>query len=272
MKDKNAKKKLDPFIEKYYSEGHEKDRLVSHQLEKDRTLSILKRYLPKAPATILDIGGAAGAYAFPLSEMGYTVHLIDPIPLHIKQAKSYADSSSMKLASYSVGDARDVEREDQSADAILFFGPLYHLVEKNDRLKALKEAYRLLKPNGLLFAVGISRFASFMDCLYKEVLDSKKEVIKQELVTGIHHKITEGFDFGYLHTPSELKEEIQQSGFKNVSLFAIEGPVWHKEIVSNLNKDQSNWQELLTIIEKIETEESILGASAHIMAIGRIGK
>ncbi len=272
MTDKKEQKKLDPFIEKYYSKGHEKDRLASHQLEKDRTLSILKRYLPKAPAIILDIGGAAGAYAFPLSEMGYTVHLIDPVPLHIEQAKDYGSSSLIQLASYSVGDARCVEREDQSVDVVLLFGPLYHLVDQADRLKSLKEAYRLLKPNGQLFAVGISRFASLMDSLYKEVLDSKKQVIKQELVTGVHHKISEGFDFGYLHTPSELKEEIQQSGFQNVSILAIEGPVWHKGIMANLYKDQNNWQELLTIIEKIEAEESILGASAHIMAIGSVGE
>ncbi len=272
MTDKKEQKKLDPFIEKYYSKGHEKDRLISHQLEKDRTLNILKKYLPKAPAVILDIGGAAGAYAFPLTEMGYTVHLIDPVPLHIEQAKNYGSLSSIHLASYSVGDARCVKREDQSADVVLLFGPLYHLVDQADRLKSLKEAYRILKPNGMLFAVGISRFASFMDSLYKEALDVKKHVIKQELMTGIHHKISDGFDFGYLHTPMELKEEIQQSGFKNVSILAVEGPVWHKGIMANLYKDQNNWQDLLTIIEKIETEESIIGASAHIMAIAHVGE
>lgn len=37
-------------------------------------------------------------------------------------------------------------------------------------------------------------------------------------MTGIHHKISEGFDFGYLHTASELKQEIQQCGFKNISI------------------------------------------------------
>lgn len=98
----------------------------------------------------MDIGGAAGVYAFPLTEMGYTVHLIDPVSLHIEQAKDYGNSTSIQLASYSVGDARFVEREDQSADIILLFGPLYHLVNQADRLKSLKEAHRLLKPNGQL--------------------------------------------------------------------------------------------------------------------------
>ncbi|MBA3602165.1 MAG: class I SAM-dependent methyltransferase [Parachlamydiaceae bacterium] len=249
MKDKIKQKKLDPAIEKYYNNGHEKDRLDLHQLERDRTLMILKKFLPAPPAIILDIGGGAGAYAFPLTEMGYTVHLIDPVPLHIEQAKSYETSSTIQLASCTVGDARHIEREDHCADVVLLLGPLYHLVDEEDRLKSLREAHRLLKPNGMMFAVGISRFASFMDSVYKEAFDLKKHIIKRELKTGVHHKMSEGFDFGYLHTPSELKKEMEECNFQDVSLLAIEGPIWHKKIMANLYQDQTNWQELLNTVE-----------------------
>jgi hypothetical protein len=84
---KKSKSLIDPSIDKYYAEGNEKDRLSIHRLEKDRTLQILKKRLPPAPAVILDVGGAAGVYAFPLAETGYEVHLIDPIAVHIEQAK-----------------------------------------------------------------------------------------------------------------------------------------------------------------------------------------
>jgi len=91
----NTKKtSLDPTLEKYYSEGKEKDRLAACLLEKDRTLKILKRSMPLPPAIVLDIGGAAGAYAFPLADQGYEVHLIDPISLHIEQAQEYARNTS----------------------------------------------------------------------------------------------------------------------------------------------------------------------------------
>ncbi len=263
---------LDPSIEKYYAEGKEKDRLASNQLEKDRTLKILKKYLPPAPAVILDIGGAAGAYAFPLTEVGYKVHLIDPVSVHIEQARAYEQSTSVHLESCTIGDARNIEKEDGCADVVLLFGPLYHLIDKADRVKVLREAYRLLKPNGILFAVGISRFASLMDSLYKEVFSSKKQVIEKELATGIHHKVSEGFDFGYLHTPSELKEEIRQNGFQSCSVLAIEGPVWHKGIMENLYRDQNAWEEFLTILETIESEESVVGASGHMMAVAKVHK
>ena len=55
--------------------------------------------MPSAPAVVLDIGGAAGAYAFPLADQGYEVHLIDPVPLHIEQAQEYAKHTSKQLAS-----------------------------------------------------------------------------------------------------------------------------------------------------------------------------
>ena len=141
---------LNPTLEKYYFEGGEKNRLVSCVLERERTLKILKKWMPSPPAIVLDIGGAAGAYAFPLTDQGYEVHLIDPIPLHIEQAQEYAKSTSKQLASYAIGDARKVDRLACSADVVLLFGPLYHLMESNDRLKALTESFRVLKPGGIL--------------------------------------------------------------------------------------------------------------------------
>jgi len=260
--------RMDPSLEKYYSEGNEKDRLSALRLEKDRTLRILEKQLPSPPAILLDVGGAAGVYAFPLAEMGYEVHLIDPIPLHIKQAKERAKNEGRALKSYAVGDARKIEWKDSSADAVLFFGPLYHLIARQDRLAALSEAYRVLKPGGLLFAAGIARAASLMDAMHKGKVYSKLKVIEEELATGVHRKISEDMTFAYLHRPNELKEELETSGFNHVSIRAIEGPVWEKRVIEEL-QGQKDWEKLLAILEKIETEESIIGASAHIMAIGQ---
>ena len=268
---KKSKPLIDPSIDKYYAEGNEKDRLSTHRLEKDRTLQILKKWLPSTPAVILDVGGAAGVYAFPLAKTGYEVHLIDPIALHIEQAKEHAKKTGMSLASYTVGDARNIEQPDNSADIVLFFGPLYHLIDEKDRLKALREAYRVLKPGGMLFAVGIARFASLMDAMHKGTLYSKIDVIKQDFATGIHRKISEDITFAYLHRPEDLKKEMASSGFKNITMCSIEGPVWEKQVVEALQKDEKGWATLLTLLETIESEETIIGASAHIMAIGNVG-
>lgn len=265
---------LDPSIGEYYALGQERDRLKQGNgcLEYDRTLNILKKILPPAPATVLDVGGAAGIYAFPLAEQGYEVHLIDPVPLHIEQAREYAREIKRDLASYSIGDARKIDKDDTCADAILYLGPLYHLIDRDDRLRALKEAYRILKPGGILIAAAISRFASFMDGVYRGLLlDVKyREIVKEDLTTGQHKSIgSKYFTTAYLHHPRELKQEIKECGFKNVSLSAVEGPVWHQLAMENLKKDSEVWQELLSILEKIENDESIIGSSAHIIATAK---
>lgn len=262
------KPKLDPSIEEFYSQGGERERLSLHKLEKDRTLMLLKKMLPPPPAVILDIGGAAGAYAFILAEMGYRVHLADPVPLHIEQAQE--NPLAAKLASAHVGDARKIDHKEGSADVVLFFGPLYHLPDEKDRIMALSEAYRVLKKNGLLMAVCISRFASFIDGMFKGDLYSKLEIVKKDLQTGCHSReSSKKFTSAYLQHPWEFKIELERSGFVEVSLHAVEGPVWQKTALEILQQDAKGWQEMLLLLEKIECEDTIIGASAHIMGACR---
>lgn len=269
MNKKTKKFSLDPALEKYYAEGNEQERLATHRLERDRTLWILEKHLPPPPARILDIGGAAGAYAFPLAQKGYEVYLIDPILQHIEQAKAYAQKSGFHLAHATVGDARHLELGDQSIDVVLMLGPLYHLTDQKDRQKALQEAYRVLKSGGVLFAAGISRFASFIDAIHKNAIQVKYKGIEHELQTGVHRKVVEDFTFAYLHHPSELRKEVKEAGFQEIALKAIEGPVWDKRSLEAIYPNEEDWQKLLVLLEQIETEEAILGASAHLMAIAR---
>ena len=274
MKKNKEKNTLDPLIEQFYNLGLEKDRLKQgiEQLERERILTILKKNLPSAPAEVLDVGGAAGSYAFLLAEQGYEVHLIDPVPLHIEQAREVAKATNVKLASYTVGDGRSIDKDDCSADVVLFLGPLYHLVEYQDRLKALKEAHRILKPNGLLVAAAIPRFAFFIYGIYQGAfLDpTYREIVREDLSSG-QHRTTEAryFTTAYLHHPVQLRNEIEESGFKNVSLYSVHGPVWHEEAIEKLKSNREAWESFLSFLEMIEKEESIIGASAHILAIAR---
>lgn len=259
--------KIDPALEKYYSEGKEKDRLKRAKLEKDRTLHILKKKLPAAPSVLLDIGGGPGVYASLLTEQGYQVHLLDPIALHIEEAKAGAT----KLASITQGDARILPFASESVDAALLLGPLYHIVDLEERRKALREAYRVLKPGGQLFAAGISRFASLMDYMHKGVIFEglKFAQVKEDLLTGVHRKSSDpNFVFGLFHRPKDLEKEVQAAGFVQTSLCAIEGPVWASSLIEPLTQDLENWSKLIALLDLVEEEESIIGASSHFMVIG----
>ena len=166
-----SSRSVDSEIIDYYSRKFsEAQRLGAgpSRLEFLRTLDVLERLLPPAPAVVLDVGGAAGRYACWLAKKGHKVHLIDPVEKHIKQAgQASASQPDHPITKLQTGDARALNHQDSFADIILFMGPMYHLVEYSDRITALHEAYRVLKKGGLLVATAISRFAFFVCCQQK---------------------------------------------------------------------------------------------------------
>ena len=81
----------------YYQRGDEEGRLGDWgRLEYLRTRELLSRFLPAPPATVLDVGGAAGAYALPLAGEGYDVHLLDPVALHVEQARAASAGQAVR--------------------------------------------------------------------------------------------------------------------------------------------------------------------------------
>ncbi len=268
---------LDDSIHSYYSLGREQNRLTnsSGKLEFVRTMELVRRYLQAPPATIYDIGGGSGIYALPLARLGYTVHLLDAMPLHIEQAREgVANQPDHPLASMQVGDARHLDFADNSADAVLMFGPLYHLTEKAERIQALSEAYRVLKPGGLLFTAMISRFAPLMDGLSRGFLTDAyfAEILEQDLIDGQHRNpknLPGYFSTAYFHHPDEIKTELTASHFKVESILAIEGPA---EFMPNFDAfwDVPEQRELLLgFVRTVEADTTLMGASGHIMGVGR---
>ena len=264
-------------ILKHYEMVAEGERLgrADHQIEKLRTQELLRRYLPPAPGVILDIGGGAGVYAFWLAERGYQVHLVDGVPLHIAQAQAAAQKAGgHPLASIQLGDARTLDHPDNSADGALLLGPLYHLIEQSDRILALREAHRALRPGGVVLAAGINRFASTIVALQEGLIDDAEfaPIYEQDLRCGQHRNPTDDpnyFTTAFFHHPQELIDEIIEAGFRYEILLAIEGPV---RIMKNFTEQWGKpeiQERLLNITRLVEAEPSLWGVSPHIMAIGK---
>src|SRR5215470_10724515 len=116
---------IDRDVETFYRRGEEATRLDEgyFPLERERTRELVLRHLPPAPATVLDVGGGAGAYALWLAGLGYEVHLVDPVPLHVEQARTGSSAQRKPLASAAIGDARQLDRSDAAFDAVLLLGP-----------------------------------------------------------------------------------------------------------------------------------------------------
>jgi SAM-dependent methyltransferase len=259
---------LDGEILRFYNNALEAGRLEApfSQWEKIRTLDLMDRLLPPAPAVVLDVGGGAGAYAFPLSEKGYIVDLIDPVPLHIQQARESGAGRQIPR-SFQVGDARAIPARDGTADAVLFFGPLYHLTDRFERLTAIREANRVLRPGGVFLAVAISRFASSMDGIGRSLIRDPEfvEIMKEDLRTGQHRNHTQNptyFTTAFFHHPDEFKTELIEGGFPEVTLHAIEGPLWSVPEPKTVEERE----QLMSTMRTLESEPTLIGASAHIMA------
>jgi SAM-dependent methyltransferase len=166
-----------------------------------------------------------------------------------------------------------------SFDVVLMFGPLYHLTKRQDRIRSLKEAYRVLRPNGLLFAAAISRYASLIDGLKYGFVDDPvfQRILERDLKEGQHRNPSGAknyFTTSFFHRPDELKREVEESGFRLDGIYAVEGPaeiLFRERIDGMLRKGEAR-RRLLHLIEAVETEPSLLGVSSHVLAVAKANK
>jgi SAM-dependent methyltransferase len=177
-------------------------------------------------------------------------------------------------ASATLGHGGDLPHPDCSVDVVLLMGPLYHLTGKNDRMQCLREALRVLRPGGMLFAVGISRFASLLDGLHSGCLEDPafRGIVARDLEEGQHRNPTGNpyyWTDAYLHHPFELEGEVLEAGFSDAVLTAIEGPGWAAKEPKKFTADNGLGNSLFEFLRRIEHDRSIIGASPHIAVVAR---
>lgn len=260
---------------KYYTSVDESQRLtrLESELELLRTRDILSRWLPVPPAIVLDIGGGPAVHSYWLAERGYPVHLVDIVPSHIELAQALNGHQKHKLQSIRLGDACNLAFEPESADAVVMLGLLYHLTKRNDRIRALQEAYRVLRPGGFLLAGAISRYIPMVKVLTRNLLDQRSmSIARQTAYTGQHRPDPnqDFFTTAFFHHPSGLEREIKQAGFQPRALLAVEGPA---KLLGDQFKERWSHPEtrqwLLDMTRNIEADRSLLGVSGHIISIAR---
>jgi SAM-dependent methyltransferase len=268
--------KLDPTVAEYYHRAPEEHRLEQGPfvLEEARTQELIQRLAPPPPGTVVDVGGAAGAYALWLAEAGYAVHLVDPVPRLVAEAQRRSAAARHALASCRVGDARALDVPAETADVVLLLGPLYHLTEPGDRARSLHEAARVLKPGGRLFAAAISRWASALDGLARDLLGDPRfaAIVEHDLRDGQHRNPTDRLDYfttAYFHRPEELADEVLAAGLALTGVYGLEGPGWILPDVPERMADVHRRAALLAVARMLETESTVLGSSAPLLAVAQ---
>ena len=262
-------------IKAFYSNEMEKDRLEQElfKLEGIRTKEIIGRYLTQKPMDIADIGGAAGFYSFWLQSMGHRVSLIDLSPKNIELANAHSKKTGIQLQRCETGDATALNLASDQFDLVLLMGPLYHLTDKEERVRALSEAKRILRPGGHVLAAVISRYASLFDGFKRDlVMDNKfEELLVNDLKSGIHLNNTgnpEYFTTAFFHTPGEIKNEISKSGLLYEKLVAIESFGWIIDEFAKKSGDAKYMGTLNKFIRMVECDEDLIAMSQHIICVG----
>ncbi|MFB6726836.1 class I SAM-dependent methyltransferase [Kribbella sp. NPDC056345] len=211
---------VDPAIQTHYStRWDESARLHSTlkgQLERQRLYDFLTEVFPSAPARVADVGGGPGAHAGWLREQGHDVTLLDPVQSHVDQASAAGITAEL-------GDARRLPWANETFDAVLMAGPLYHLPEAADRRVALREALRVLRPGGVLAAVAINRAANLIGSTLANTLLARHGIVQDILDSG-HSADNERMAHCYYHREVELLNELILAGLYPVKIHGLTGP------------------------------------------------
>ena len=260
-------------MHEYYELGKEADRLSSSgagRLEFERTQEIVLRHLPPPPATVADIGGGPGRYALWLAGLGYRVRHRDIVPLHVAHVQHTAGTGS--LIDAALADARTLDLADASVDAVLLLGPLYHLTRRPDRVAALREARRVVRPGGPVFGAAISRWAARLDGMLRlrmyEEFPAATGLVDRLEQTGVMPPLAPGGFNGFAHRPGQLRAEFASAGLAVDDLVCVEGASFLLNDLDDRADDDRAWHVILTTARAHERVPELMGVGSHLLATG----
>jgi SAM-dependent methyltransferase len=253
-------------LQAYYGADGEEERLLAGEgrLEHERTMRLLARFVAHG-SRVADVGGGTGRYAEWIAGLGCEVELLDPVPLHVERAQARGVSAQ-------VGDARALPWPDSSFDAVLLLGPLYHLGDRDDRLRALREAVRVCRPQGTVAAAAISRLAPLLGQIRRGTIFDDTFANAWDETAGGRRVPAERrrgpFPDAWFHLPEELRAELAEAGLDVRCVFGVEGPGWLANDLAARLDDPASRARLLEAAERFEQDANVLGLSPHLLAVG----
>ncbi len=256
---------IDARIQTYYGEVFDEHvrlttRSAQGPLEFQRTQQIIREHVRSG--RVLDVGGGAGIHSRALMDAGLAVEMIDPVPRHVEQAQAVGVAAS-------VGDARDLRFPDDSFDAVVMLGPLYHLSSREDRLRALREAARVVRSGGVVLAAGLSRYVAFGAASLGRTVPSPIPGEWAALIAEGTPGSGLRFPAGHFHTAEELQAELESAGMTVIRVAGVEGP-GGMFLEGEAEIDGDIRDAALVLARAASDVPGIRDQSAHLIAVGLV--
>ena len=250
------------LLEKYYNKFNEDKRLLSRhgQVEFFVAMEYIKKIIGnRSNLDIIDIGAGTGRYSVALADMGHKLTAVELVNKNVSQIKLKSKNIIAKQ-----GTALNLKFKDNSFDVALLFGPTYHLFTHEDKLKAINEAKRVLRKDGVLLIMYLTNEYAFITYAIKE--GNLQKVLKE-------NKIDENFNcttceddlYSYVRL-EEINKLKDDAGMERLQIIGVDGATDYIRPYINKLSDEDfeiykKYQ--LSVCERPE----LLGASSHIMDI-----
>jgi ubiquinone/menaquinone biosynthesis C-methylase UbiE len=196
------------FLEQYYNLYDEDGRLASKhgKVEFITTMKYIHDYV-KPGAKVLEVGAGTGRYSIALSREGYQVQAMELIEHNIEVFKSkLMDNEHIDIKQ---GNALDLSVYDNNSfDAVLILGPMYHLYNEEDKVQVLKEAKRILKKDGYIFVAYCMNEPTIIQWAFADDGNNMLESLSNNMLTD---------DFACISKPADLFELVRVEDIERLS-------------------------------------------------------
>ncbi len=254
-------------LEKYYNKFNEEKRLNTRhgQIEFITSLKYIHKYLKgKDNARILDIGAGTGRYSIELAKEGYDVTAVELVQHNAGRIKQKAERMGLDVKVHR-GNAMNLKKfQNEFFDMVLVFGPMYHLRKTEDRVKALMEAKRVLKPDGVILVAYIMNEYSVISYAFKE--NQINRCIKEKRLSKDFHTLSTDEDLYHFVRLEDMEEFNRQAGLQRIQVIAADGAANYIRPVLNA-LDEEGFKHFteyhLATCERMD----LMGASGHTVDI-----
>lgn len=266
------------IIEEHYNKFNEDKRLQSRHGQVEHIITLKYIYemievikakriketgtinIPNSSVSILDIGAGTGAYSVPLAMDGYDVSAIELVKHNLTRMKQKCDKIKARQ-----GNALNLKKyPSDSFDIVLLFGPMYHLFSMEEKLQALAEAKRVMKPDGILMVAylmndyGIVMYAlkegHLLDCYNGYRLDEDFHC---------HSKEEDLYDFVSVDDINSMNEK---QVLHRIKLITPDGPAnYIRPVLKNMTDQE--FDIFVKYVESIAERQDMIGAAAHTVDI-----